>query len=160
MKNLITQSLLSIAIATAVSVPAVQADFFSDRSVAVGLQGAGPSVRVPVNETVKGQLIVGALGSVTSAQVRGLRAFGDNQNVDFYGYGSVGMWFWDGGRYYGSETNFGAGLGVGLDYDIRKAAPDMPPIILSAELGANFVSFDHYSSFSMMSVGLGVHYQF
>ena len=163
MKNTFKKTLLSTAVAAASVLglmSTAQADLFTDKQLAVGFQSSGPSVKMPVGEGLKGQLVIGALGTVTAVEARGLKTIGGNETMDFYGFGSVGMWSWDGGRYYGSETAFGAGLGVGLDYDIRNAIPDMPAVFLSAEVGANFVSFDNYNAFDMMSVGLGVHYQF
>lgn len=130
--------------------------------ISVGLQGglnsSGPSLRYSVSETLTLQGVIGALGTVTSVSGRGLVYFRETENLDFYYFG--GLQYVNVDTFFGSENVFGLSVGVGLDYDIRNAVPEAPPLIFSGEVGASFASFDNFNGFNLFNIGLGVHYLF
>ncbi len=131
--------------------------------ISLGLQGglnsSGPSVRYPISDTLSVQGIIGALGTVTSVSGRGLLFFRQTEELDWYYFGGLQFINVDTGI-FGSENAFGISGGVGLDYDLRNAIPEAPPIVLSGEIGASFASFDNFNGFNLFNIGIGVHYLF
>ena len=99
-----------------------------------------------------------SLGTVTSVEGRGLLYFRQTEELDFYYFG--GLQFVNVDTFIGSENAFGVGGGVGLDYDIRSAIPEAPPLVFSGEVGASFVSFDNFNGFNLFNIGIGIHYMF
>ena len=132
-------------------------------SISFGLQGglnsSGPSLRYPVSETFTVQGIIGALGTVTSVSGRGLLYFRQTEELDWYYFGGLQFINVDTGV-FGSENAFGISGGVGLDFDIRDAIAEAPPLVLSGEVGASFASFDNFNGFNLFNIGIGIHYLF
>lgn len=130
----------------------------------VGFQNSflsgGISVKAPFGEKLSAQGVLGFAGSLTSYSARGIYQFSQYSNTDVYAFGSAGLWTFNGGRGIGTESVFGLGVGVGIDYNLQQAFPDLPPLNLSAEIGSSFASFDTFAGFNVLSLGFGLHYQF
>ncbi len=146
------------------TIASAQANLLTDNSIALGLETGtltgGLSLKMPYTEQITAQGVIGAIGTVTTFSARGLYHFSNYQAARVYGFGSAGLWTWNGNAAFGSETAFGFGAGVGLDYDLQKAFSNMPPLSVNAEVGANLVSFDNYTGFNPLSIGVGLHYRF
>jgi hypothetical protein len=127
----------------------------------VGLQGAsfssGLSVKYAFTEKFKAQAILGAIGTVTSYSGRGIYSFHEDKYFDYYGLVGVGVWNWS-NRYY-NESVLGYSIGVGAEYDLRKAVPDFPAFFVSGEVAFSYIGFDNYS-YGGVGLGLGLHYKF
>lgn len=124
----------------------------------VGIQSSfisgGISAKYRYTDIVTIQGTLGALGTVQNYGLRGLYTVKQEDSLNIYGFGGVGLWKWSGSGSFGSETVLGLSGGVGAAYTF----PDLP-LELSAELGLGLVNFDHYS-FSSVGIGLGAHYSF
>ena len=139
------------------------ADSLKKNNLYVGFQSSWPSygisAKMDIKEKVAIQGVIGLLGTVNSYSVRGIYKFKQKQFYNLYGFGSVGLWTWDGGRYYGSESVFGIGGGAGVEYDLRGIDRSFIPLFVNAEIDITIASFDNYS-FSSTGLGLGLHYKF
>ena len=131
--------------------------------LAAGLQtsfvSGGLSLKYRVTEKVTAQGTLGVLGSLTNYGVRGLYHFTEEDFWSAYGFGGVGLWRYDGGRFFRSESVFGVNGGAGVEYDLRGLAPTLPAVFVSGELGLGVANFDNYS-FSSVGLGFGLHYRF
>ncbi|GEM_PF-6990949 len=141
----------------------------AQRDLSLGYQStmrsAGPSIRYPISEDVTIGGVVGALGSTTSAVVRGMLYFQDTEALDYYYYGQLGYWrytnrFIIGSQSFESDSGVGIGVGVGLDYDLLEAVPEFIPLTISIEAGIGYVAWGDYSGFDLLTLGLGFHYRF
>lgn len=163
MKRKISVGIL-MAVACAVSTPVTAATSGNAEKYAVGLQSSfmsgGLSAKMKINDKMSGQAVLGALGTLTSFSGRVLYEVKSDNYWDMYGFGTVGVWVWDGGPYFESETAVGFGGGAGIEWDWRAIAPDLPPLYWSLEAGLGVVNFDNYTGFSTFSLGGGVHYRF
>ena len=158
------KKLRTVALAATLSTMSLSATDFAGKNIYAGFQSSWPShglsVKMDVTDTITGQAVVGFLGDLNSYAVRGIYKFQKDQYYNMYGFGSVGLWTWDGSYYYGSESVVGIGGGAGIEYDLRGLGPQMKvPLFVSAELGLNIASFDHYN-FSSLGLGVGIHYKF
>ena len=130
---------------------------------AVGFQSSGVSSglsgKMEISDEITAQAVLGFFGAVSNYSVRGLYKFNSDEHWDAYGFGSLGMWTWDGSGGFDDETVFGLGAGVGIEYDWRALAPTLPPVYWNLELGFNIASFDNYD-FSSVGIGVGAHYRF
>jgi len=126
-----------------------------------GFQSSWPShgfsLKMDLNEKMTAQAVVGFLGTVNNYALRGIYKFKKEQFYDMYGFGSLGILTWSNDIY--DENVFGFGGGAGAEYDIRGIDSSFIPLYVSAELGLNIASFDHYN-FSSLGLGVGVHYKF
>lgn len=158
----------AVALVTVFSVAAAaqQADLpvqLERPKLGVGFQSTWPAYGVSgiydMNPTMSAQAVLGFLGGWTTLSGRGLYRFTQHPMVDPYGYGMVGMWRYDSGFSDASAVSFGGGGGV--DLDLRKLAPDFPPLYFNMELGLSMVNLDlaGYTG-AMMAFGAGVHYRF
>jgi len=155
---------LSATILFLASSTAAQANFLQNNELSVGVETGtltgGLSVKYPYSDTLTVQGIVGAIGTLTTFTARGLYHFSGFNAAQFYGYGSAGFLRASGNLITSSETAFGVGGGIGVEYDLQKAFPALPALSLDAEIGATLVNFDNFSSFNVLNLGLGVHYRF
>ena len=135
---------------------------FSNKNIYAGLQSSWPShglsVKMDFTDKITGQAVVGFLGTLNNYSVRGLYKFKKEQFYDMYGYGSLGLWTWS-DSFYADESVVGVGGGAGIEYDLRGLDSSFIPLFVSAELGLNIASFDHYN-FSSLGLGVGLHYKF
>ncbi len=130
--------------------------------VGIGFQTSWPawglSGMYDVTERVSGQAVLGFFGGWTTFSGRGLYHFGQEPQVRPYGYGMLGFW-----RYSlitsASAVTFGAGAGI--DLDLRKLAPELPPLFANAEFGISMVdlALAGYTG-ATMAFGAGLHYRF
>lgn len=129
----------------------------------VGFQSSWPAYGLSgiydVNPTVSAQAVLGFLGGWTTVSGRGLMRFSQRPFLDPYGYAMVGMWRYDSGLADASAVS--AGGGGGLDFDLRRLGPDLPPLYLNMELGLSVMNMDlaGYTG-AWMSFGAGLHYRF
>ncbi len=141
-----------------------KAGFLEDNNVSLGIQGSfftgGFSAKLPLNETFTLQGVAALSSNLSNFSVRGLYTLSETSDATVYALGSVGILTFRGNRFFSSETAIGAGIGLGVDYDLRNAFPDLPPLFLSGEIGANFVSFDNFTGVNLFGLGLGIHYRF
>jgi len=155
---------LSAAFLLTIGSTAAQANFFQSNELSAGLETGtltgGLSVKYPYSDSITAQGIVGAIGTLTTFSVRGLYHFSNLKEARVYGYGSAGFLMIDGNVINSSETAVGLGTGIGLDYDLQKSFPTLPALSLNGEVGANFVNFDNFSGFNVLTIGLGLHYRF
>ena len=126
----------------------------------LGLQWYGLSGKYDVTDKITAQGIFGLWGysSLTSITGRVNYKFKQEQFYDLYSYGSISSWSWDNSIY--DETVIGFGAGAGGEYDIRGIDPTFIPLYVSADIGLQYASFDHYGGFGGLGIGLGVHYKF
>ncbi|MCF6245622.1 MAG: hypothetical protein L3J43_11390 [Sulfurovum sp.] len=148
----------SLVVATALlttTLSAKEGDFYA------GLQWYGLSGKYDVTDQITAQAIVGLWGysSLKSITGRVNYKFIQKNHTDFYAYGSLSSWSWS-SSVYGDETVFGFGAGVGAEYDIRGINRNFIPLFISADIGVQVASFDHYDNFAGLGIGLGVHYKF
>jgi len=110
------------------------------------------------NQRVSGQAVLGFLGGWTTFSARGLYHFGQQPQVRPYGYGMLGFW-----RYsvVSSASAFTFGAGGGIDVDLRKFAPELPPLYANAEFGISMIDLAvaGYTG-ATMAFGAGLHYRF
>jgi hypothetical protein len=131
--------------------------------IGVGFQSSWPAYGVSgiydVNPTLSAQAVLGFLGGWTTVSGRGLYRVAQRPYIDPYGYGMVGMWRYDSGFTDASAFSFGGGGGV--DFDLRKLAPDLPPLYFNMELGLSIVNLElaGYTG-ALMAFGAGFHYRF
>jgi len=125
-----------------------------------GLQWYGLSGKYDVTDKITAQAIVGLWGytGLTSITGRVNYKFIEKNFYNIYAYGSVSSWSWSDSYY--DETVFGFGAGGGAEYDIRGINRNFIPLFISADLGIQVASFDHYGSFAGLGLGVGVHYKF
>ena len=142
----------------------VNAMDLSNKNLYAGFQSSWPShglsVKMDLNDKITGQAVVGFLGEINNYSVRGLYKFKKEQFYNMYGFGSLGLWTWN-SDYVGwdDESVVGIGGGAGFEYDLRGIDKTFVPLFVSAELGLNIASFDHYN-FSSVGLGVGLHYKF
>lgn len=154
-----------VTVSVGVFAPPAQAQ----RDVSFGYQStmrsSGPSIRYPISEDLSVGGVLGALGSTTSAVVRGMLYFQDTEALDYYYYGQLGYWrysnrFISRSQSFESDSGVGIGLGVGLDYDLQEAVQEFIPLTISIEAGIGYVAWGDYSGFDLLTLGLGFHYRF
>ena len=159
---------LAAVAALALSAPAAALDLGApladgEGRLAAGLQSSfssgGLSLKYRVSERITAQGTLGFFGSVSNYGARGLYEFSRGDFFGAYGFAGVGVWRYDGGRFFASESVFGFSGGAGVEYDLRGLAPTLPPVFVSGELGLGVASFDNYD-FSSFGLGLGLHYRF
>jgi hypothetical protein len=135
----------------------------SDSKYAAGFQSTGYSYglsgKMEISDEITAQGIIGLFGDLSSYSVRGLYNLKSDTHWDAYAYGSAGMWSYDSSFDDFDENVFVFGSGVGIEYDWRAFAPELPPVYWNLELGLNVGSFDYYD-FSALSFGVGAHYRF
>ena len=153
MKKIWKKSLITIAVLSNM-LYAESGDFYA------GVERYGISGKYDFIDKVTAQAIVGAWGfnNLTSITGRGLYKFKEQDFYDLYGYGSLTSWTWDNG--FDSETVFGFGGGVGIEYNIQGLDRDLPPIFISADGGLQVANFSRYGGFGGLGIGFGVHYKF
>ncbi|CAN5718763.1 hypothetical protein BH23GEM9_BH23GEM9_12320 [soil metagenome] len=129
----------------------------------VGFQSSWPAYGLSgvydVNSKVSAQAVVGLFGGWTTLSGRALYHFAPQPSIDPYGYGMVGIWRYSLANANASAASFGGG--AGFDWDLRKVAPDLPPLYLNLELGLSIVDLElaGYTG-AMMAFGAGFHYRF
>ncbi len=151
--KVITSLLVATALLTT-TLTAKEGDLYA------GLQWYGVSGKYDITDTLTAQAIVGLWGysGLTSVTGRINYKFIEENYINYYAYGSLTSWSWSNDIY--DETVFGFGAGAGAEYDIRGFNQNFIPLFISAELGLQVASFDHYGDFGALGLGLGVHYKF
>jgi len=136
----------------------------------IGVQSSWPAYGLSgiydANERMTAQLVLGALGTVTTISGRLLYHFKRLEKYNWYGFGTVGMWRHS-FRLAGiddSETAvaFGGGAGIELDWRriIESDGGEFPPLYSTIDIGLTATTgFDHYS-WSALTWGIGLHYRF
>jgi hypothetical protein len=136
----------------------------------IGVQSSWPAYGLSgiydANDRMTAQLVLGALGSVTTISGRLLYHFKRMEKYNWYGFGTAGLWRHS-YRFAGiddSETAvaFGGGAGIELDWRriIESGGGDFPPLYSTIDIGLTATSgFDHYS-WSALTWGVGLHYRF
>ena len=153
---------LALSVLVAASCQLNAADF-SNKNIYAGFQSSWPShglsVKMDMTDKISAQGVIGFFGDLNNYSVRGNYKFKKDQFWDMYGFGSLGLWTWDGYGSFADESVVGIGGGAGFEYDLRGLDRSFIPLFVSAELGLNIASFDHYN-FSSLGLGVGVHYKF
>lgn len=166
MRNMVAAAALVALVVVNGPVHAQEADLpiqFERPKLGVGFQSTWPAYGLSgiydVNPTMSAQAVLGFMGGWTTLSGRGLYRFTQHPMLDPYGYGMVGMWRYDSGFADASAVSVGGGGGV--DLDLRKLAPDFPPLYFNMELGLSMVKLDlaGYTG-AIMAFGAGVHYRF
>jgi len=126
----------------------------------LGLQWYGLSGKYDLTNKITAQGIVGLWGysGLTSITGRLNYKFKEQNHYNLYGYGSLTSWSWSDSYY--NETVFGFGIGAGGEYDIRGIDRNFIPLFISADIGLQVASFEHYGGFGGLGIGLGIHYKF
>lgn len=132
----------------------------------IGFQSSFPAYGLSgvydLNEEVTLQAVLGAFGTFTTLSARGLYRFQREGTHDLYGFGSAGLWRWSALGF--SESSLGVGGGAGVELDWRRILVDeaaFPPIFTSIDVGLTFASFsDEAPGFSVLTLGVGLHYRF
>jgi hypothetical protein len=168
-------SILVALLASAVAAPAAAQQPVTDPTqpaapallvrpqMGVGFQSTWPAYGLSgiydVNPQVSAQAVVGFLGSWTTLSGRALYRFAQQPSFDPYGYGMVGLWRYSSGFANASAASFGGGAGI--DFDLRRVGPELPPLYLNMELGLSVVNLDlaGYTG-AVMAFGAGFHYRF
>ena len=147
----------SLVVATALLTTTLSA---KEGDTYLGLQWYGLSGKYDINDKVTAQAIVGLWGytGLTSITGRINYKFQEERFYNMYGYGSITSWSWSNSLY--DETVLGFGAGAGFEYDMRGLDRDFIPLFVSADLGIEVASFEHYGSFAGIGIGLGLHYKF
>lgn len=128
----------------------------------IGFQSSWPAYGISgiydLSDRTSAQGVIGFLGGWTTLSARGLYRFSERPYIDPYGYGMVGMWRYDSGFADASAVSFGAGGGI--DFDLRRVGPDLPPLFLNMEFGISVVDLDlaGYTG-AWMAFGAGIHYR-
>lgn len=160
---------LALALPLALAVPAsVQGqdgpDNGSDSPFSIGLQSSWPaygvSGKMDLSPSTQVQVVLGALGNVTTVSGRAYRFFDRQPKVSWYGFGTLGLWRWSDVFYSESAVGFGGGAGVELDWREILDSPDFPRLASTVDLGLTMASFDTYENWSLLSFGVGFHYHF
>jgi len=122
---------------------------------------SGISGKMDYTDKIALQGSIGVFGNLTNYSGKGIYKFKSADYWDLYGFGQVGMWVWDGGTYYETQTqtSFGIGGGAGIEWDWRALSKDLPPISWNCEIGFSTASFDFYD-YSPIDFGIGGHYRF
>ncbi len=98
-----------------------------------------------------------------AAAIRILNRFTQKEFWNAYGQGTLGFWNHDNRRSWGwseddylknHDDGFGAGVGIGIEYDWRGIESSLPPIGWNIELGASVVPAFYFD------IGIGVHWMF
>jgi len=146
----------------------------------IGFQSSFPawgiSGMMDVADNVSVQGILGVVGDLKTYAGRGIYRFRKEPNWNTYGYGMIGAWSYTGLEMYISdysygipiyatrettETVMGYGAGVGIEYDWRAWAPDLPSVRWNIEIGLGVVEFEIVDyDFSTFVFGCGGHYRF
>lgn len=157
----------SATIATAILLLAnsnANANILDENDISLGLETGtltgGLSIKMPFSDILTAQGVIGFFGTLTSYTARGLYNFSDYSGAQVYGYGAATLWETSNNFAFASETAFGVGGGVGIDYNLQLAFPDLPPISVNAEVGVNLAQFDNFGGFNTFGLGIGVHYRF
>jgi len=147
----------SVIVATALLTSTVSA---KEGDAYLGLQWYGLSGKYDVTDQITAQAIVGLWGysGLTSVTGRINYKFKEKKHYNMYGYGSISSWSWSNSFY--DETVLGFGGGAGIEYDIRGIDRNFIPLYISADIGVQVASFEHYGSFAGLGIGLGLHYKF
>ena len=137
----------------------------SENKYRLGLQGtqfaAGLSGIIDFSSpwAVQGIVDFGA----DAAALRLLNRFTEKKYWNVYGQATLGVWGQDSPRSWGwseddylkhHEGGFGAGIGLGIEYDWRGIEASLPPIGWNLELGASVIPAFYFD------IGIGVHWMF
>ncbi len=140
--------------------------------VGIGFQSCFPvwggSVMLNLNEHNSIQGMLGMLGDVKSYGGRYLYRFSNKQHSNTYGYGLLGAFSYTGYVYNENyhlekktETVFGYGAGLGVEYSWQRWMPDLFPLWWNIEIGFGSIKFEEVDyDFSAIFYGAGFHYYF
>jgi hypothetical protein len=139
---------------------------------AIGFQDCFPtfgiSGMINLDKNLSIQGIVGFLGDLKSYGGRVLYRFTVEDYWNAYAYGMLGAWSYTGfaidDEWHLTETTetvFGFGGGVGIEYSMQALSPKLPPIFWNLEVGVGSVSFSEVDyDFSAFMLGCGAHFRF
>jgi hypothetical protein len=124
----------------------------------------GLSGLADVANNVSIQGIFGLFGDLKAYAGRGIYRFNKKPKWNTYGYGMVGAWSYTGldirTLEETTETSFGFGAGLGVEWDLRAWVSDFPPLWWNFGIGIGSVEFDTVDyDFAAFSVGVGLHYR-
>jgi len=125
----------------------------------------GVSGMINLDKNLSIQGIVGFFGSLNTYAGRVLYRFTQEDYWNAYAYGMLGAWSYTGfvinDLTTTTETVFGFGGGVGIEYSMQALSPKLPPIFWNLEAGISSVSFSEVAyDFSTFMIGCGAHFRF
>lgn len=144
----------------------------------IGFQSSWPAWGISglydLNPTLTAQAVLGTFGPLSTISGRLLYHFNRQETHNFYGFGTVGVWrarydvpVFEGfsfrtERRTESVVGLGGGAGVELNWReiIQMEEGSFPPLFSTIDLGLSFANFDAYDNFSLLSIGVGLHYRF
>jgi hypothetical protein len=144
--------------------------FFSilsySQGIEVGFQSSfpsyGPSVKFPLSDSSKGQIVLGSFGTVTSISGRFIKALDKSYEMEIegfrfepYAYGQLGSWSYNYNVLGIKETAIGYGAGVGANTSLLHFLSE--DLNLAIEFGLGGVGLEYYTV-NAFSFGIGVHY--
>ena len=136
------------------------------QGVEVGFQSSfpsyGPSVKFPLSDGAKGQIMLGSFGTVTSISGRFIKAFDKSYEKEIegfrfapYAYGQLGTWSYNYNVAGDKESAIGYGAGVGANTSLLHFLSK--DLNLAIEFGLGGVGLDYYTV-NAFSFGIGLHY--
>lgn len=136
------------------------------QGVEIGFQSSfpsyGPSVKFPLSDSAKGQIILGSFGTVTSISGRFIKALDKSYEKEVegfsfepYAYGQLGSWSYNYNVLGIKETAIGYGAGVGANTSLLHFLSE--DLNLSIEFGLGGVGLEYYTV-NAFSFGVGLHY--
>lgn len=128
---------------------------------AVGIQGAdGLSFKAQLNPDFAAQLIADPFGAYNRIIARGILDIDQGPFWKAFGYADGGLHLGENNGVAGADTlGVGAGAGLGLQYDIRGLAVELPPVALSIDVGAATIFYANDMPFDL-TYSIGLHYHF
>ncbi|WP_119395851.1 hypothetical protein [Salinibius halmophilus] len=156
---MLKRTLIGMALcAGAASVSASNIDSFP---YAVGIQGAdGLSFKAQMSPDLAAQLIVDPFGSYNRVIARGILDIEQGTYWKGYGYADGGVHLGENDGTAGADTlGIGIGAGLGLQYDIRGLAVELPPVAVSFDVGGGAIFYNNDAPFGL-HYSLGLHYHF
>lgn len=170
-KGTVHLTTLALATVLALTLPAAAAQGSSDSPYSVGLQSSWPayglSAKMDLSDKMALQGVLGALGTLTTVSGRGYWYLDRQEKHAWYGFGTVGAWRWSdryyvgGDRFDDSETAIAFGGGAGVELDWRAILDsDFPRLYTTLDLGLTVSTFDVYQNWSLIGLGVGLHYHF
>lgn len=133
----------------------------------------GLNLTADLSQRVAAQGIIGAFGDLRTYAGRGIYRFSRKPYSSAYGYGMLGAWSYKGLEFVDeddpwnwdlretTETVFGMGAGVGVEYDWRGMNRNLPAVAWNLEIGISRIDFQDVDfDFSALMIGTGAQYRF
>ncbi len=111
------------------------------------------------------QAIVDFIGDINLYEGRGVFAFEKTKDYSLYVYGGLGFWVYNyissanSYKSYNYRTSIGFGGGVGVEFELKRFNPKLPPLTITTELGLRMLSLEHYNVVPI-GFGIGAYYKF